>query len=118
MLPTFQFWNKRAYKNISKREKHVCLFVSRVRLIVCLSHDGRVRICRVLFKNQHLNKKKHRHLINHEVCMVKYFDRDRTRTCNPRIRSTVPYPLGHTTLVIYKMREFKIYLPVLCSLLL
>ena len=25
------------------------------------------------------------------------FDRDRTRTCNPQIRSLVPYPLGHTT---------------------
>ena len=24
-------------------------------------------------------------------------DRDRTRTCNPQIRSLVPYPLGHTT---------------------
>ena len=22
-------------------------------------------------------------------------DRDRTRTCNPQIRSLVPYPLGH-----------------------
>ena len=37
MLPTFQFWNKRAYKNNCKREKHVCLFVSRVRLMVYLS---------------------------------------------------------------------------------
>ena len=27
----------------------------------------------------------------------KRFDRDRTRTCNPQIRSLVPYPLGHTT---------------------
>ena len=27
------------------------------------------------------------------------FDRDRTRTCNPQIRSLVPYPLGHTTTV-------------------
>ena len=27
-----------------------------------------------------------------------FFDRDRTRTCNPQIRSLVPYPLGHTTL--------------------
>ena len=25
-------------------------------------------------------------------------DRDRTRTCNPQIRSLVPYPLGHTVL--------------------
>ena len=23
-------------------------------------------------------------------------ERDRTRTCNPQIRSLVPYPLGHT----------------------
>ena len=23
-------------------------------------------------------------------------DRDRTRTCNPQIRSLMPYPLGHT----------------------
>ena len=42
--------------------------------------------------------------------LVKYFDRDRSRTCNPRIRSTVPYPLGHTILVIHKSREFKIEL--------
>ena len=26
----------------------------------------------------------------------KYTDRGRTRTCNPQIRSLVPYPLGHT----------------------
>ena len=26
----------------------------------------------------------------------KWFERDRTRTCNPQIRSLVPYPLGHT----------------------
>ena len=26
----------------------------------------------------------------------KSIDRDRTRTCNPQIRSLVPYPLGHT----------------------
>ena len=26
-------------------------------------------------------------------------DRDRTRTCNPQIRSLVPYSLGHTTLL-------------------
>ena len=31
------------------------------------------------------------------VIFVKKFDRDRTRTCNPQIRSLVPYPLGHTT---------------------
>ena len=29
--------------------------------------------------------------------MKKNNDRDRTRTCNPQIRSLVPYPLGHTT---------------------
>ena len=28
-------------------------------------------------------------------------DRDRTRTCNPQIRSLVPYPLGHTVLWIF-----------------
>ena len=27
---------------------------------------------------------------------LKRIDRDRTRTCNPQIRSLVPYPLGHT----------------------
>ena len=27
---------------------------------------------------------------------TKRIDRDRTRTCNPQIRSLVPYPLGHT----------------------
>ena len=26
-------------------------------------------------------------------------DPDRTRTCNPQIRSLVPYPLGHRTLL-------------------
>ena len=26
----------------------------------------------------------------------KCFNRDRTRTCNPQIRSLVPYPFGHT----------------------
>ena len=26
-------------------------------------------------------------------------DRDRTRTCNPQIRSLMPYPLGHTATV-------------------
>ena len=30
---------------------------------------------------------------------TKGIDRDRTRTCNPQIRSLVPYPLGHTVLV-------------------
>ena len=25
----------------------------------------------------------------------KFTDRDRTRTCNPQIRSLMPYPLGH-----------------------
>ena len=29
----------------------------------------------------------------------KHFDRDRTRTCNPQIRSLMPYPLGHTAAV-------------------
>ena len=28
---------------------------------------------------------------------AKVFARDRTRTCNPQIRSLVPYPLGHTS---------------------
>ena len=27
-------------------------------------------------------------------------ERDRTRTCNPLIRSQVPYPLGHTPLLL------------------
>ena len=34
------------------------------------------------------------------VLKIKSVDRDRTRTCNPQIRSLVPYPLGHTTLLI------------------
>ncbi len=29
-----------------------------------------------------------------------YIERDRTRTCNPQIRSLVPYPLGHTPFLI------------------
>ena len=31
---------------------------------------------------------------------IKGIDRDRTRTCNPQIRSLVPYPLGHTVLCV------------------
>ena len=27
-----------------------------------------------------------------------FIDRDRTRTCNPQIRSLMPYPLGHTAM--------------------
>ena len=27
----------------------------------------------------------------------RWFDCDRTRTCNPRVRRPMPYPLGHTT---------------------
>ena len=30
-----------------------------------------------------------------EAFVGKSFDRDRTRTCNPQIRSLMPYPLGH-----------------------
>ena len=35
---------------------------------------------------------------NHKVRKTKKrnLDRDRTRTCNPQIRSLMPYPLGHT----------------------
>ena len=29
-------------------------------------------------------------------CEKDDYDRDRTRTCNPQIRSLMPYPLGHT----------------------
>ena len=32
--------------------------------------------------------------------IAKGIDRDRTRTCNPQIRSLVPYPLGHTVSAI------------------
>ena len=32
---------------------------------------------------------------------TKSIDRDRTRTCNPQIRSLVPYPLGHTVLHVW-----------------
>ena len=39
------------------------------------------------------------------VIFVKKFDRDRTRTCNPQIRSLVPYPLGHTTRDSYNRTE-------------
>ena len=34
----------------------------------------------------------------HLLFWPKGIDRDRTRTCNPQIRSLVPYPLGHTVL--------------------
>ncbi len=30
----------------------------------------------------------------------KDFDLDRTRTCNPQIRSLMPYPLGHKATLI------------------
>ena len=32
--------------------------------------------------------------------MKNIFEHDRTRTCNPQIRSLVPYPLGHMVLVV------------------
>ena len=38
--------------------------------------------------------------IKHTVDPQKRIDRDRTRTCNPQIRSLVPYPLGHTVLSV------------------
>ncbi len=35
------------------------------------------------------------------------FERDRTRTCNPQIRSLVPYPLGHTP-SMHNNRKFNV----------
>ena len=36
-------------------------------------------------------------------------DRDRTRTCNPQIRSLMPYPLGHTAEVeLHKTELFNV----------
>ena len=47
---------------------------------------------------------------NHKVRKTKKrnLDRDRTRTCNPQIRSLMPYPLGHTTLGMDR-RKLKMY---------
>ena len=36
----------------------------------------------------------------------KDFDHDRTRTCNPQIRSLVPYPLGHTVSVSIECHQW------------
>ena len=36
------------------------------------------------------------HAVGLEIKKVFCDDRDRTRTCNPQIRSLMPYPLGHT----------------------
>lgn len=33
--------------------------------------------------------------LDYKLCK-RFVDRDRTRTCNLRIRSPTPYPLGHT----------------------
>ena len=38
------------------------------------------------------------HLCSENSQETKDIGRDRTRTCNPQIRSLVPYPLGHTVL--------------------
>ena len=38
-------------------------------------------------------------------------DRDRTRTCNPQIRSLVPYPLGHTPKMNINFEHFKLRVP-------
>ena len=38
----------------------------------------------------------------------KVSDRDRTRTCNPQIRSLMPYPLGHTAYLVVNWDIFKI----------
>ena len=35
-------------------------------------------------------------LVTSQVKREDSIERDRTRTCNPQIRSLVPYPLGHT----------------------
>ena len=32
-----------------------------------------------------------------EIMQKKWYHCDRTRTCNPRVRCPMPYPLGHTT---------------------
>ena len=37
---------------------------------------------------------------------AKGIDRDRTRTCNPQIRSLVPYPLGHTVSVSIECHQW------------
>ena len=34
--------------------------------------------------------------------MKNIFEHDRTRTCNPQIRSLVPYPLGHMNSLLEK----------------
>ena len=42
-------------------------------------------------------------------------DRDRTRTCNLRIRSPMPYPLGHTTTLCNKYIKDMYVNPTLTS---
>ena len=41
---------------------------------------------------------------------TKGIDRDRTRTCNPQIRSLVPYPLGHTVSVSIECHQWGLVL--------
>ena len=41
---------------------------------------------------------------------ITYPDHDRTRTCNPQIRSLVPYPLGHMVLELLPSHLLWLYL--------
>ena len=49
----------------------------------------------LIVERSHLCKCNHNCIIE-PFKYQKGIDRDRTRTCNPQIRSLVPYPLGHT----------------------
>ena len=42
-------------------------------------------------------------------------DRDRTRTCNPQIRSLMPYPLGHTASVKYNCTNIEVHPSIKCN---
>ena len=63
-------------------------------------NDFPPNLLEVVFDSVHIQALKNCLAKFHLPFLSKYFDRDRTRTCNPQIRSLVPYPLGqgHTVL--------------------
>ena len=58
----------------------------------------RKQSCRWLYRKNYDHDGRQLAKSRRKVIKKYFYDRDRTRTCNPQIRSLVPYPLGHTTL--------------------
>ena len=64
-----------------------------------LGIPGRIEDILIIICDRPMHKKKYSYFVEQ-----KKFDRDRTRTCNPRLRKPMPSPLGHTAAVIYQQK--------------